>query len=181
MVSPRADGLSVSRAKGSPADRAAAAASRENRRVDSAARIDKWREENPNALRTWTTKYGCVVQFWGVRIYYGECADCKALVHTRRDVSGYREGQTHVGRWPKQCDQCRQRRSAEHNDRARGRMRRHRARDRYPFEDETRYAKSGRAPTPEEKAKAVSDARECEWCCRVISKARFDQHECHPV
>jgi hypothetical protein len=180
MVSPRADGLSVSRSKGSPADRAAAVASRENRKVDSAARIDKWREENPNALRTWTTKYGCVIQFWGMRIYYGECVDCKGLVHARRDVSGYREGFTHVGRWPKLCDQCRARNAAEHNNRARGRMRRVRARDRFPFDDaDDRYTKSGRPPTPAEKAAAT--ARECEWCHRVVSAARFDQHVCHPA
>lgn len=90
------------------------------------SQVDRWRRENPNALRTWTTKYGCVVQFWGMRVYYGNCADCSVLVTTRRDISGshYRRGQTRIGAWPKYCDDCRRDRAEKHNDRARARMRR---------------------------------------------------------
>lgn len=74
-------------------------------------RVDRWRRENPNALRSWTTKHGCVVQFWGMRVYYGSCRDCSALVTTRRNIAGltHRDGQTLLGRWPELCPQCRQR------------------------------------------------------------------------
>lgn len=93
-------------------------------------RAEAWRRRNPNALRTWTTSNGgCVVQFWGMRVYYGNCADCRTLVTTRRKISHpqYATGQTNIGRWPKYCAGCNRRRGEEHNDRARGRMQRLRA------------------------------------------------------
>lgn len=106
-------------------------------------RAEAWRRRNPNALRTWTTTHGCVVQFWGMRIYYGNCADCGVLVTARRNISHprYATGQTNIGRWPKYCDVCNQRRDEEHNDRARGRMQRLRA-QRYAVRSE-QYKKAG--------------------------------------
>jgi hypothetical protein len=180
MISLRADGLHVAGPKGSAVDRAAAVAMREARREGSAAKIEKWRQENPDHFTWWTTKYGCVVQFWGMRVYYGTCQVCQGLVTKRRDVTGYTEGQTQIGRWPKYCDDCRKRKDDEHNGNARKRMRKRRGRTRYPFDDvEDRYAKSGRPPTPQERA--MVNARECDLCYRVISKARFKDHICHPV
>ncbi|MGV0603370.1 hypothetical protein [Mycolicibacterium sp. XJ1904] len=100
-------------------------------------KVDRWREENPDALRTWKTTNGCVVQFGGMRIYYGTCPNvldhdaaclvphggrkesckcqpCGGLVTTRRSVQGerHREGMTQLGRWPVYCPECRQRNQA---------------------------------------------------------------------
>ncbi|KAF0835675.1 hypothetical protein FNL39_1216 [Nocardia caishijiensis] len=92
-------------------------------------KVDVYRDENPNAFHTWTTKYGCVVQFWGCRVYYGKCQDCSGLVTTRRDISRYRwTGTTNIGRWPSRCLGCATAASEAHNDRARARMRKVRAR-----------------------------------------------------
>lgn len=95
-------------------------------------RVDAWRRANPDAFRTWSSKYGCVVQFWGMRVYYGRCSDCSGLVTARRRITDprYRRGETNIGRWPKYCAPCRDRRDQEHNDRARVRMRQLRERRR---------------------------------------------------
>ncbi|AKC40101.1 Uncharacterised protein [Mycolicibacterium phlei] len=54
-----------------------------------------------NKVSAWTTKHGCVVQFWGMRIYYGKCTRCGHLVTGRKpDVGG--------GSYPKLCPPCRQ-------------------------------------------------------------------------
>jgi hypothetical protein len=86
----------------------------------SIANIDKWRAENPDELRTWTTTYGCVVAFWGMRIYYGTCQSCGCLVTARRPMAYH--GTT--GRWSKNCRDCRARKAEDHDDKARHRMRR---------------------------------------------------------
>ena len=57
-------------------------------------KVDRFREENPDFFDTWPTKYGHVVQFWGMRVYYGACQECGGLVTTRRKITGYKEGQT---------------------------------------------------------------------------------------
>ena len=98
-------------------------------------KVDRWRRDNPDALRTWETKRGCVVQFWGMRIYYGTCKECGGLVHTRRDVSRYRRGMTQRGRWPEHCDECARAKGRKHDDQARSRMARLRE-DRYKFREE---------------------------------------------
>jgi hypothetical protein len=111
---------------------------------DVPTRVDRWRRENPDAFRTWTTKHGCVVQFWGMRVYYGICRDCPGLVTDRRSISGadanrFKTGPTQLGRWPMLCDDCRERRYEDHAAAARYRMARLR-RDRYAFRDE-QYAR----------------------------------------
>ena len=90
-------------------------------------KIDRWRRENPDALRTWATNHGCVVQFWGMRVYYGACKECGALLTARRNVAKHRRGPTIIGRWPELCEPCRVRKSEADNNAARGRMRRLRA------------------------------------------------------
>lgn len=84
------------------------------------AAIDKSRAENPDELQTWTTTYGCVVAFWGMRVYYGTCQSRGCLVTARRPMAYH--GQT--GRWPKNCPDCQERLAEEHDDKARHRMRR---------------------------------------------------------
>ncbi|SIA26326.1 Uncharacterised protein [Mycobacteroides abscessus subsp. abscessus] len=91
------------------------------------------------AASSWTTKNGCVVQFWGVRVYYGTCVDCGVLVHTRRAVTHHRGGG-----WPKLCPSCRNAHEAARADRSRGSMRKLREK-RYAFRDE-QYAKIGITP-----------------------------------
>jgi hypothetical protein len=91
----------------------------------SIANIDKWRAENPDELRTWTTTYGCVVAFWGMRVYYGTCQSCARLVTARRPMAYH----STTGRWPKNCRDCQGRKAEEHADQARHRMRR--ARQKY--------------------------------------------------
>jgi hypothetical protein len=109
-------------------------------------RTERWRRENPDALRTWTTKHGCVVQFWGMRIYYGRCRDCGSLVTTRRGITGllHRDGMTFTGSWPQLCGRCRTRKDDEHAANARYRMARLR-RQRYASRDE-QYGKIGLPP-----------------------------------
>lgn len=84
------------------------------------ANINRWREANPDALRTWTTTYGCVVAFWGMRVYYGTCQSCGCLVTARRPMTYNFNG---TGRWPKNCRGCQERKAEEHADNARYRMR----------------------------------------------------------
>lgn len=87
--------------------------------------ITRWREQNPDAFHTWTTKYGCVIQFWGFRVYYGKCDMCGVLITDRRDISGHiSRGPTYTGTWRKYCNPCRDAKAAT---RARGGMRRSRA------------------------------------------------------
>jgi hypothetical protein len=100
-------------------------------------KVDRWRRQNPDFFDWWETKYGCVVQFWGVRLYYGhcqfvvehhancltvagskkwkcrDCNRCHSLVHTRRSIQGkrHRDGPTQLGRWPMYCPDCRERSS----------------------------------------------------------------------
>ncbi|WP_342338662.1 MULTISPECIES: hypothetical protein [unclassified Rhodococcus (in: high G+C Gram-positive bacteria)] len=102
--------------------------------VDS--KVDAYRRENPDAFHTWTTKSGgCVIQFWGMRVYYGRCEECSTLVTRRRNISHKKEGPTNIGRWPKYCAGCNTRKHEAHNDAARARMRRLRAGGRQrPFE-----------------------------------------------
>lgn len=90
-------------------------------------------------LKTWNTAYGCVVMFGGVRVYYGRCRDCDCVLHTRRRV-----GEMPGARWPMLCQNCRERKSEEHADKARHRMARLR-RERYQFRDGQR-AKIGLPP-----------------------------------
>ena len=128
------DGLSARGAGVGPGALVAAEEARA-RKARAARGVDKYREDNPDDFRTWETKYGCVVQFWGMRVYYGTCRDCPGLVHTRRNVSGYRAGPTQIGRWPVLCEVCRERRTAEHAEAARKRMAELR-RKRYAARDE---------------------------------------------
>lgn len=114
-------------------------------RLNFKTKVDRWRQDNPDAFRSWTTAHGCVVQFWGMRIYYGgcqfvvehdvncltvsgsklwkcrDCTRCGRLVHTRRSIQGkrHREGSTQLGRWPVYCPDCRER--ASQRNAARGR------------------------------------------------------------
>jgi hypothetical protein len=117
------------------------------------AGVNKFRAENPDDFHTWTTKYGCVVQFWGMRVYYGTCQTCKGLVTARRDVSKYKAGRTQIGRWPKYCQVCRELKAGEHNAAARKRMAQLR-KERNALQAEQlhraneRRAKSGLLPLP---------------------------------
>jgi hypothetical protein len=137
VISPRQDGLHVTGRRGS----FGADPERRNFRT----KVDRWREDNPDAFRTWTTAHGAVVQFWGQRIYYGrcqfvvehadncltshgsktwkcrDCTRCCRLVHTRRSIQGkrHRDGKTELGRWPMYCGECRQRASQRSADRNR--------------------------------------------------------------
>lgn len=104
-------------------------------------RLDAWRRDNPNAFATWETKYGCVVVFWGWKIYYGRCVDCGGVVTTRRQADGRGQGSA---RWPKYCPECKERRCEEHNEQARYRMQRLR-RERYKFRD-AQFEENGLPP-----------------------------------
>jgi hypothetical protein len=109
----------------------------------------KWRREHPNAMFSWTipedspSPYGCVVAFWGQKIYYARCQcvwdgqKCGALVTKRRPMSYMRhEGSTDgTGAWPKYCQPCRDRKRREHDAGAPERMRRKRA-ERRKFREE---------------------------------------------
>jgi hypothetical protein len=97
----------------------------------SAANIDRWRAENPDKVRHGKAAYGCVVAFWGMRVYYGTCQSCERLVTARKPMSY--SGQD--GRWPKYCPTCRSRKAQEHDDKARQRMARLR-REGYEFRSE---------------------------------------------
>jgi len=119
----------------------AAAELRREQKAGAARKIDKYRAENPDDFRTWETKHGCVIQFWGMRVYYGRCRDCSDLVTTTRDVSQYKEGPTMIGRWPALCEECRQRKRDEDAAAARRRMAELR-RKRYRFRDE-QFRKAG--------------------------------------
>lgn len=77
-------------------------------------RVDVWRDENPNDVKSWAVCRGVVVQFWGMRIYYGRCVDCELLITDRRNVSHprHRDGRVMIGRWPKYCQRCREKSDA---------------------------------------------------------------------
>jgi hypothetical protein len=107
----------------SPEDRDAALKPLDNRQAQEVeSHLDKWRKDNPNAFRTWTTKLGCVIQFWGMRVYYGRCKDCGGLVTDRRSVARYRKGITNIGRWRERCGGCAEVNRQAHEDGARFRM-----------------------------------------------------------
>ncbi|UXA17657.1 hypothetical protein [Mycobacterium sp. SMC-4] len=112
-----------------------------------AANIDRWRQANPNALRTWTTTYGCVVAFGGMLVYYGRCKHCGDLVTTRRKMA-YRPNN---GRWPYTCQGCRSRREKKHNADAKHRMRALRRRTEFPADGD---------PYAEKRQQFASAARE---------------------
>lgn len=109
-------------------------------------RVDAWRRQNPDAFHTWKTKTGCVVQFWGMRVFYGRCRDCAGLVTKRRNIQGhrFRRGQTNIGRWPERCPECTARVTAKHDAGATERMRRLRA-ERKAFRDAA-YEAAGLPP-----------------------------------
>ncbi|WP_104182591.1 hypothetical protein [Mycobacterium avium] len=127
-----------------------------------ATKVDRWRRENPNAFHTWTTKRGCVVQFWGMRVYYGKCRDCSRLVTTRRNIMGrkHREGETKLGRWPELCSVCRKDKYESHAASARYRMARLR-RERYKFRDE-QFAKAGLPPVRQGVSSGLTDPRKAD-------------------
>ncbi|MBM7458581.1 hypothetical protein [Rhodococcus coprophilus] len=87
-------------------------------------KVDKWRRENPDHVyrQEVTSTGGAWVQFWGFRVYYGPCADCGGLVHTRRKISHKKDGSTDTARWPKYCTECSEARHVAHNAAAKERM-----------------------------------------------------------
>ncbi|MGY3553388.1 hypothetical protein ACVWY6_001581 [Williamsia sp. R60] len=87
-------------------------------------KVDRWRAENPNHVHRQEVKTtgGAWVQFWGFRVYYGPCADCGGLVHTRRKIADKKDGRTNTGRWPRYCTECRRRRDEAHDADAPRRM-----------------------------------------------------------
>jgi hypothetical protein len=87
-------------------------------------KLANWRYENPDAMGTWTTKYGCVVAFGGMKVYYGRCRDCGGLVTTRRPDPPRQVVRSAFGRgrWPERCPDCRRAVEEAHDDRARARM-----------------------------------------------------------
>lgn len=100
------------------------------------SRLDQFYRENPDHLKTsfetWETKYGCVVAFGGVKVYYGRCKGCGGLVTARRaEISGFMKG----GRWPALCEPCRVANEQKRADNARRRMAALRAK-RYADRDE---------------------------------------------
>lgn len=107
-------------------------------------KLDAWRRDNPNAFHTRKTKYGCMVQFGGFRIYYGKCASCDVLVHTRRYVADKNHPLGFTGSWPKYCEPCRARKQDEHNEGARHRMARHRKEQRKHRDEQ--FKKAGLPP-----------------------------------
>lgn len=102
----------------------------EGEKQRSAANIEQWRSENREAFKSWDTTYGHLVQIGCDRFYVGRCQTCQRIMTVHRDVSHYKHGFTHVGRWPKTCAECRAKRVRAHDDKARGRMRRLRERER---------------------------------------------------
>lgn len=107
-------------------------------------KCDQERRQNPNRVNRWNTKYGCVVQFWGMRVYCGRCRDCAAPVTTLRDVSRHNWGLTTVGRWPELCENCRSKKREAHAEGARHRMAALR-RERKQFRD-AQFARAGLPP-----------------------------------
>lgn len=74
----------------------------DNRRVRSVPRRGGLvREDDPDRFETRTTERGCVVQFWGMSIYYGKCTRCAGLTTSRRPVGT-------GGAYPKLCSSCRE-------------------------------------------------------------------------
>jgi hypothetical protein len=86
--------------------------------------VDKWRRENSDHVvrQEVESTGGAWVQFWGFRVYYGPCADCGGLVHTRRQISHKKDGRTNTGRWPKYCPECNRNRYEAHDAGASARM-----------------------------------------------------------
>ncbi|EKT81851.1 hypothetical protein WSS_A15204 [Rhodococcus opacus M213] len=93
------------------------------------SKVDKWREENPNAFYQYVVEEtgGCMIQFWGYRIYYGRCVDCSGVVTRRRKISPNKTGPTWTGRWPLYCTECTAKKSAKRVDANRARVRARRA------------------------------------------------------
>lgn len=91
------------------------------RRPNVPSRRDLWRKDNPDEMSWWTTKNGgYVVQFWGMKVYYGSCKGCGEFVGALRSADT-------LGRWPETCTPCQERKQLEHDNGARGRMRKARA------------------------------------------------------
>lgn len=110
--------------------------------------VDRWRRENPNHVYRQEVEStgGAWVQFWGFRVYYGPCAECGGLVHTRRKISHKKDGSTNTARWPKYCTECNEKRRAAHDAGAAERMRalRKRRSEGQPGSDSYVARKSGR-------------------------------------
>jgi hypothetical protein len=161
-------GLSVGSGGRGAGRRAGAAALGQTRIAGSAARIDKWRADNPDAFRWWETKHGCVIQFWGMRVYYGTCRDCPALVTARRCISKngprFKSGPTQLGRWPMLCGNCRCRVEDVRRDRKRKYMANTRRRQ-YAIRDEQYRAGGGTPPRQGVPAsgrpKAIRERKRC--------------------
>ncbi|WP_147382366.1 hypothetical protein [Mycobacteroides abscessus] len=83
-------------------------------------------------FRTSVTKHGCIVQFWGMSIYYGKCTRCGGLTHTRRPIG--------PGSYPKLCPSCRE----DPGDQARKAMAKRRKRE-YAFRAD-QYERMGWIP-----------------------------------
>lgn len=107
---------------------AAAAAIGAERIAHSEALLEAWRDEHPDAMASWEAGNGCVVAFGGMKVYYGRCVDCNAVVTTRRaDPARVAVRGRGKGRWPLRCATCREQKRQEHDDKARVRMARVRA------------------------------------------------------
>lgn len=98
----------------------------------SESKLAKWRHEHPDAFGTWETKYGCVIAFGGMKVYYGRCPNvivhdgsclvphggrkqsctcppCGRLVTARRpDPPRAVVRGSKGGRWPMYCVECRE-------------------------------------------------------------------------
>lgn len=109
--------------------RGAAAASLGAERIaHSEALLDAWRHEHPDAMASWEAGNGCVVAFGGMKVYYGRCVGCNAVVTTRRaDPPRAAVRGRGKGRWPLRCAMCQEQKRQEHDDKARHRMARVRA------------------------------------------------------
>ncbi|UEA48858.1 hypothetical protein LK468_11460 [Mycobacteroides abscessus] len=88
-------------------------------------RAQTWLDFNPDSIERWDTKYGTVAAWGGFRMYYGTCQTCRGLVTSRKE--GVSLQVTGDGRWPKNCERCREALREADNDNARRRMRRLRA------------------------------------------------------
>lgn len=87
--------------------RATAVRPLDNRQVKAVpTHVDRWRRENPNAVQTWTTKHGYVVQVGSIRQYFGRCKDCRELIYQVRNVAHLKRGPSNCGRWRERCNRC---------------------------------------------------------------------------
>ncbi|WP_139320499.1 hypothetical protein [Saccharomonospora sp. CUA-673] len=89
--------------RATPEDREAVKVHHETKTKKPEDKLQTWRRKNPDFFRTWETKTGCVIAFGGMKVFYGRCPDCGALVTTRRRMKhgGFKEG-----RWPVYCRPC---------------------------------------------------------------------------